>query len=183
MPVLKGPSVLLRPLEHRDYSRVFPWYNAPDIVAPFDRFSVDSFDGFVHEVESAASDPTSLAPRFVVERRKEGDVVGVLGYYRAHPVLEFLDIWYVLGDPEARGHGLGREAVGLLVDHLFGSTEVERIGATCDVENVASYRLLERLGFRWEGTMRSALFHHGGWHDVRFYGVTRAEWAARAPPI
>jgi RimJ/RimL family protein N-acetyltransferase len=70
----------------------------------------------------------------------------------------------------------------LLVDHLFRTEFVERVGATCDVDNVPSYRLLEGLDFRHEGTLRSALFHHGRWHDVRVYGVTRAEWVARSPP-
>ena len=181
MVVLEGASVRLRPLERPDYDRVFPWYNDPEIVAPYDRFSVDTFEEFVRSVESAAVDPNSLAPRFAVERRAEGDVVGVVGHYRAHPVLEYVDVWYVLGDPKARGYGVGRAAVELLVDHLYRTTPVERVGATCDVENVASYRLVEGLGFRWEGTLRAALFHHGRWHDVRVYGVTRAEWVARTP--
>jgi len=181
MPVLEGPTARLRPLRPSDYAAIFSWYNDPEVVAPFDRFSVDTFEGFVRAVESATDDPSSLAPRFVVERRTGGGPVGVVGHYLAHPVLEYVDVWYVLGDPAARGHGLGREAVGLLVDHLFRTTSVERIGATCDVENVASYRLVEGLGFRWEGTLKSALFHHERWHDVRVYGITRTEWGARDP--
>jgi RimJ/RimL family protein N-acetyltransferase len=181
MAVLEGASVRLRPLRSSDYAAIFSWYNDPELVAPFDRFSVDTFEGFVQAVESAADDPGSLAPRFAIERRDVPGPVGVVGHYRAHPVLEFVDVWYVVGDPAVRGQGLGREAVGLLVDHLFGTLSVERVGATCDVENVASYRLVERLGFRWEGTLRNALFHHQRWHDVRVYGITRKEWAARVP--
>ena len=181
MTVLEGPLVRLRPLTPSERREVFDWYNDPEIVAPFDRFSVDTFDEFVHAVETASQDPTSLAPRFAVERKDENKVVGVVGHYGAHPVLEYIDVWYVLGDRAARGRGLGREAVRLLTDHLFATETVERVGATSDVENVASYRLLEGLGFRHEGTLRSALFHHGRWHDVRVYGVMRSEWAARAP--
>lgn len=179
MTVLEGRSVRLRPLAPAEFSSVFAWYNDPEIVAPFDRFSVDTFDAFSDAVASASGDPTSLAPRFAVEVREGSRVIGVVGYYRAHPVLEYLDVWYVLGDRAARGRGYGRESVQLLTDYLFASTSVERVGATCDVENAPSYRLLERLGFRHEGTLRSALFHHGRWHDVRVYGVTRAEWAAK----
>ncbi len=180
MDVLEGPSVRLRPLRASDYPRVVAWYSDPELVAPFDRFSLDTFEEFVRAVESAGDDPASLAPRLVIERRSERDVVGVVGHYRAHPVLEYVDVWYVLGEPSARGRGLGRESVGLLVDALYRTTSVERVGITCDVENVASYRLVEGLGFRHEGTLRSALFHHGGWHDVRVYGLTRAEWSTRS---
>jgi len=182
MTVLEGPRVRLRPLAPPDLSSIFSWYNDPETVAPFDRFSVDTFDAFAQAVASAEGDPTSLAPRFAVERKDEGVVVGVVGYYHAHPVLEYTDVWYILGDRAARGHGFGREAVGLLVGHIFATDTSERVGATVDVENVASYRLLEELGFRLEGTLRSALFHHGRWHDFRVYGVTRSEWAAKPPP-
>jgi ribosomal-protein-alanine N-acetyltransferase len=181
MPELEGPNVRLRRLRAEDAPTLFPWYNDPEIVAPFDRFGVDSYDDFVRSLESAAGDPASLAPRYGVERRAERDLVGVVGHYRAHPVLESVDIWYVLGRREARGRGLGKEAVGLLVDQLFRAESLARIGATCDVENVPSVRLLEGLGFRREGTLRSILFHHGRWHDVYVYGVTRAEWTARRP--
>ncbi len=181
MPVLEGPHARLRPLTPPDYARIFAWYNDPEIVAPFDRFSVDTFEGFVSSVTSAGEDPASLAPRFAIERRAEGDVVGVVGYYRAHPVLEYTDVWYVLGEPAARGKGLGRESVELLVSHLFATTSVRRVGATCDTANVPSYRLLEGLGFRREGTLQSALFHHGAWHDVYVYGITAPEWALRKP--
>ncbi len=182
MTVLEGPTVRLRPIVPEEYRRVFSWYDDPEVVAPFDRFLVDDLESFARAVEAAGNDPASLAPRFGVERRSEGDLVGAVGHYRAHPVLEYVDVWYLLGERSARGRGVGREAVGLLVDQLFRTTSVERVGATCDVENVASYRLAEGLGFRLEGTMRSALYHHARWHDVRFYGVTRSEWSARSRP-
>ena len=181
MTVLEGSRVRLRPLTPAEYPSVFEWYNDPETVAPFDRFSVDTFDEFAAAVGAAPSDLTSLAPRFAVERKDERKVVGVVGHYRAHPVLEYTDVWYILGDRAARGKGFGREAVRLMVEHLFATTTPERIGATCDVENVASYRLLEGLRFRLEGTLRSALYHHGRWHDVRVYGITRAEWTSRPP--
>ena len=178
-PKLEGAQVRLRPLTPADFELVYGWYNDPEVIAPFDRFTVDSFDSFRASVETGANDPASLAPRFVVELRDEGRVVGLVGHYRAHPVLTLTDIWYVLGDPSVRGRGLGREAVGLLVDHLFHADALGRVGATTDVDNTPSYRLLEGLGFRREGVLRSGLFHHGRWHDVAVYGITRAEWASR----
>ncbi|HUJ78507.1 MAG TPA: GNAT family protein [Thermoplasmata archaeon] len=182
MVVLEGAVARLRPIAAAERPPIFDWFTDPALVAPFDRFVLDTYDEFVRSVNAAPGDPTSLAPRFAVERRPEGDLVGVVGYYRPHPVLESIDVWYVLGRPEARGRGIGSEAVGLLVGHLFATEAVERIGATCDVENEPSRRLLERLGFRREGTMRLTLFHHGAWHDVHVYGVTRAEWSRRGPP-
>jgi RimJ/RimL family protein N-acetyltransferase len=174
-----------------DLEAVFDWYNDPEIVAPFDRFSVDSLDAFAAAVQAAPDDPRSLAPRYVVERKDDGRRLGLVGYYLPHPVLETIDVWYVVGATAERGKGYGKEAVGLLVTELFNAQPLERVGATCDVENQPSRHLLESLGFRVEGTIHQALYHHGRWHDVRAYGVTRAEWSSafgasrkstRAPP-
>jgi RimJ/RimL family protein N-acetyltransferase len=180
LPTLEGYHLRLRAPRRADTLTLFNWYNDPETVAPFDRFTVDTLSDFETALAGAAEDPQSLAPRFVVERKSDDRVLGFVGHYRAHPVLELTDVWYVLGERSERGKGYGREAVGLLVDYLFHAMPIQRVGATVDVENVPSFKLLERLGFRREGVLVSALFHHGTWHDVAVYGVTRSEWAAKS---
>lgn len=79
------------------------------------------------------------------------------------------------------GKGLGTEAVGALVDALF-ARGIERATATLDPLNLRSARLLERLGFRYEGRAVGAAFVRGAWLDDDRYGVTapeRADWVAR----
>ena len=182
MVVLEGTKLRLRPLEAADLLRVFEWYQDPELVSPYDRFFSDTYDSFARSVQEAADDALSLAPRFAVEPLGTTGAIGVVGHFQSHPVLETVEVWYLIADPSARGHGYGREAVGLLVDHLFRTTSVERVGATCDVENAASARLAEGLGFRREGTLQRAFHHHGRWHDVYLYGITRAERAGPRPP-
>jgi [ribosomal protein S5]-alanine N-acetyltransferase len=180
MVTLEGRIVRLRPIAPGERATIAEWYRDPELVAPYDRYSTETDEEFARSLDAAEGDDTSLAPRWGIERRVEGDLVGVVGYYAPHPVLEFLDLWYVVAAREARGQGVGREAVELLLDHLFRTKTVERIGATCDVENAPSSHLLEGIGFRREGTLRLALYHHARWHDVHVYGITRAERQARA---
>jgi RimJ/RimL family protein N-acetyltransferase len=179
---IEGPRVRLRVPNASDPAVLFEWYTDPERVAPYDRYAGETFEGFRDSMLSAADDPVSLAPRFVVERREGGAPIGCVGYYVAHPVLSVLEVWYLIADPSVRGEGLGSEAVGLLIDFLFRASAVERVGASCDVENLASCRLLEKLGLRREGELRAALHHHGRWHDTAAYGITRSEWSARGAP-
>lgn len=178
---LGGPRIRLRRSRPDDLDRLFEWYNEPEIIAPFDRFEISSREEFETDVDTALHDPAALGPRFVVERKEDGLLLGFVGYYRAHPVLSLTDIWYVLAHLEARNQGYATEAVEILVDYLFKSEEFPRVGAATDIENTASYRLLERVGFRREGELREALFHHGRYHAVYLYGLTRAEWLGRVP--
>jgi RimJ/RimL family protein N-acetyltransferase len=174
--VLEGEKVRLRPAGEADVDRLVGWYRDPERSSPFDRYGTESREELAASLRGAPGDPGSLAPRYVIERRSDGISVGCVGHYRAHPVLALLDVWYLVGEPSARGGGLGSEAVRLLTTHLFASTAYERVGATCDVENLPSARLLERIGFRREATLPSTLYHHGRWHDVAVYGVRRSEW-------
>lgn len=174
---LKGPRVALRVPAPEDVPLLFRWLNDPDAIAPWDRFEVDSYDALRDAIRDAPQDPRSLAPRFLLTLGAEGGrPIGVVGYFDSYTALETVDVWYAICLPEERGKGYGSEAVELLVDYVFSHRPVERVGATSDVENPASWKLLEHLGFTREGTLRRALFHHGLWHDVAIYGLNRAEW-------
>jgi RimJ/RimL family protein N-acetyltransferase len=74
-----------------------------------------------------------------------------------------------------RSKGLGREAFALLTDHLFDAHDAERVQASTWVENAAMRRVLERLGFKYEGTMRGFMPSPRGRDDYAMYGITRFE--------
>ena len=63
-----------------------------------------------------------------------------------------------------------------MLTHLFATYDVERVQAHCVEENVTSARVLEKLGVRYEGTHRSALFHRGRFWDLRMYATLRGDW-------
>jgi RimJ/RimL family protein N-acetyltransferase len=174
---LQGEKVYLRPPSNADTSLLFDWMNDPEAIAPFDRFEVESFRSMEEAIHRSSEDPTSLAPRFLVVKRKGDTPIGVVGYFKSNTALDTIDVWYAITVEKERGMGNGREAVKLLVDYLFAHFRVERVGATSDIDNPASKGLLRSLGFREEGKLRRALFHHGEVHDVVVYGITRSEWS------
>ncbi|MEO6713505.1 MAG: GNAT family protein, partial [Mycobacteriales bacterium] len=59
--------------------------------------------------------------------------------------------------------------------HLFATTDVFRIEASTDVENVAEQRSLERAGFTREGVLRRAQFRSGAYHDIVLYSRLRTD--------
>jgi RimJ/RimL family protein N-acetyltransferase len=79
--------------------------------------------------------------------------------------------------PAHQRRGFGAEAVGALVTRLF-EAGIHRVEASLDARNVASARLLERLGFRHEGTAISAELADGEWCDVAYYAMLRDEHEA-----
>lgn len=80
--------------------------------------------------------------------------------------------------PETRGRGVGSTAVRLLIEHLFATTEVDRVEASTDYENIASQKALARAGMRREGVIRGGQFRHGERRDMIAYSVLRDELAS-----
>lgn len=83
--------------------------------------------------------------------------------------------------PSERGKGYGTEAVQILVDYLFLSRDLVRIQAFTELGNMASQRLLDKVGFKREGTIRKSMFIRGEWRDLLLYSILREEW--REPSI
>ena len=70
------------------------------------------------------------------------------------------EIGYALTTPH-QGQGLMTRALGELMRDLFTRTAIERLEARCAVDNAASARVLEKLGFVREGRLRR-YFRLGG---------------------
>ena len=89
--------------------------------------------------------------------------------------MRYAEIGYQIGKAW-QGRGIGRAAVRRLVDLIFDSGGVDRIIAYVAEENIASYRLIEGVGFIHEGTMREHYIIRGRRVNERVYGLLRHEW-------
>jgi [ribosomal protein S5]-alanine N-acetyltransferase len=75
-------------------------------------------------------------------------------------------------DQAVAGRGVMPTALALVVDHCFGSARLHRIEANIRPENVASQRVVEKLGFREEGLHQRYLAIDGAYRDHIGYAVT-----------
>ncbi|MCW3817159.1 GNAT family N-acetyltransferase [Micromonospora sp. DR5-3] len=88
------------------------------------------------------------------------------------------EIGYVI-HPDHWGRGLGTEIAGLLLRLAFAQVGLHRVEATARPDHVASWRVLEKVGMRREGSSRDHLFVRGAWWDSVRYGVLATDrWPA-----
>ena len=78
--------------------------------------------------------------------------------------------------PSERSKGYCTEAVKMMVDYLFLSKDIVRIQAHTDARNIASQRVLEKAGFKKEGTFRQEYSVRGEWRDSCIFGIIRQDW-------
>jgi [ribosomal protein S5]-alanine N-acetyltransferase len=118
------------------------------------------------------------AAQFAICIRDQNDlVIGnalLFGFSAEHEIAE---MGYVIGR-EHWGQGYVAEAMQPLVAFAFESLNCHRLQAKLAADNRASARVLEKLGFVYEGTTREDFSKEGIRSDTAFYGLLRREWRA-----
>ena len=154
-------------MEREDLPLYVEWINDPGFFGEYNPLE--------HTTKAEMEKNFDTAPpekrRFFIEK-KDGTKIGVVNTF---PVGELLEIGFTLIASQ-RGKGYGTEAVTILVDYLFLSRDIVRIQATTDLRNIASQRVLEKVGFKKEGVVRKSMFIHGDWRDLLLYSILREEW-------
>lgn len=90
------------------------------------------------------------------------------------------EVGYALAT-EHQGRGVMSRALDLLLSDLFARTRIERVEARCATDNSASRRVLERVGFVREGTLRSYFRLHGRRVDNHLYAVLKEDREGARP--
>ena len=176
-PVLQTPRLTLRPMTAADSEAVYKM-----IAASRESFArwfgwarsstLDAVKDYVQEAEEAMAMGTVW--HYVV-LTQQGSLIGRVGLIGIDPVNFSAELGYMLRT-DFEGKGLMTEAAQRFLTYAFDDGGLHRITAYADVENEASQRVLTRLGFMPEGTMRHMARHpERGWCDHQAYGLLEGE--------
>ena len=79
----------------------------------------------------------------------------------------------------AWGKGFATEAAQAMLQWAFETLDLNRVQSEADTRNAASARVLEKLGFVREGTLRENCIVDGDVSDSWVYGLLRRDWESR----
>jgi len=109
---------------------------------------------------------------FAVER--DGELVGSIGYDLGSGERAGTAVIGYYFKPAAWGRGLATDAVRVVTAHLFASPAIHRVWANVMAPNRASARVLEKVGYAHEATLRASILDRDGErHDELIYARTR----------
>ena len=169
--LLEGKLVNLRVMEKEDLPLFAEWVNKPEVFGEYNPLIQMSRT----EIEKNYGEKKLEQTEFFIEG-KDGSRIGYIWHFNVmHPAGKLLEIGYFLV-PSERGKGYCTEAVNIMVDYLFLSKDMIRIQACTELRNIASQKVLEKVGFKKEGTIRKSIFNRGEWKDAYLYSILREEW-------
>jgi len=175
-PTLHTSRLLLRPFGAADADAIYALQSDPRVLrywdAPpwSDRVRAERFLASCKEIEQAGT-----GARLAIERA--GDGGGFIGWcclMQWNPDHRSASIGYCFGE-SAWGQALATEAADAMLQWAFDTLDLNRVQAQTDTRNLASARVLEKLGFVREGTLREDCVVNGEVSDSWIYGLLRRE--------
>ena len=175
---LKTNRLLLRPFREADLEAFAAYRSDPEVVryqSWSTPYTLSQASAFLHEMQSVQAGAPGAWLQLAVERLAQPGLIGDCAFQ----VLADDPMQAQIGFSFAQAYqkqGYACEAVAALLDYLLTTLGLHRVSATCDAENSASARLLERVGMRREGHMIENIWFKGGWGSEYFYAILQSEW-------
>jgi RimJ/RimL family protein N-acetyltransferase len=163
----------LRAITIADWPAIHRYMSDPAVTAWLPEGGLDAAGARAFAEMNAVRDAKNLAVLVVAS----GELIGHMVFHpwvapRTH------EIGWVFGTRHHR-QGYATEAARSLLACAFEGLGCRRVIATCQPENVASWRVMEKLGMRREGHFRACIPHPSGdWWDEYFYALLAEEFFA-----
>lgn len=178
-PTLQTARLVLRPYSLDDSADLVRLAGAREVAAttlriPHPYREQDALD-FI--ASSRADAELGLSLRLAITLRASGAFCGGIGL-RMSPAHHRAELGYWLGLPYW-GSGYATEAAQALVRYGFQTLGLHRIYASHVVGNVASGRVLQKIGMHHEGCLRNHICKWDQFLDLEFYGMLRSDLPAQ----
>jgi RimJ/RimL family protein N-acetyltransferase len=114
------------------------------------------------------------AEKFAVVLRDENRVIGHIVFHKY-----FGEHTYEIGwvfNPKYYNQGYASEAAQGILKFSFEEMHLHRVIATCQPENIASSRVMEKIGMRREGYFKKCIPAGNEWWDEYYYAILKEEW-------
>ena len=179
-PLIETPRLLLRAVRPGDADDLFAYARDPEIS----RFTTWNAYGSVadaHRFLRIVLDQyrTGKIGLWGIEHRATQRFIGTIGLTGEGEAGAFVhgraELAYALSR-EFWNQGLITEAAHAIVDFGFTSWDLNRIEARCLVPNLASARVMEKIGMKFEGILRQHIYVKGAFHDLKIYAILKNDW-------
>lgn len=175
-PTLRTDRLRLRPFNESDSDSLFALQSNAYVLRYWDsppwsdRSRADHFIKACREMADVGT-----GTRLAVERVADDVFIGWCSLSRWNPDFRSASMGYCFDDA-VWGRGFATEAGRALLQWAFDTLDLNRVQAETDTRNLASARVLEKLDFVREGTLREDCVVNGEVSDSWIYGLLRRQW-------
>jgi [ribosomal protein S5]-alanine N-acetyltransferase len=174
---LTTDRLILRDFVEDDWPAVLAYQSDPRYLRYYEwtHRTAEEVQEFIGWFLRAQAEQPRIRFQLAVVLKANGQLIGNCGIRKAAPDARQADIGYELA-PDYWGNGYATEAARAVVHFGFTQLRVHRIHADCVADNLASARVLEKIGMTLEGCLRENQYYKGRWWDTLLYAMLESDW-------
>jgi len=176
IPLLKTKRILLRPFTISDVPELLVLMKDKEIS---DRTLYIPYP-YTEEnaVDWIAAQSTDLEEQngvvFAVTNLSDGELMGAVGLTFI-PKYNQAEMGYWIGK-KFWNKGYISEAAAKVLEYAFEEVNLKRVHAHYIITNPASGKVMEHIGMKYEGTLRSHIIKNGEYMDIVMYGILKEDF-------
>ena len=106
---------------------------------------------------------------WLITLKSDGKIIGSISL-NVYDFNESVEFNYAIDD-RYKGKGYMTEALNCIKAYSLDEIRVNRIFGGCEINNIASKRVMEKCFFEYEGTLKNYLKLGDGYHDMHLYSI------------
>ncbi len=170
---LETDRLLLRKMSMADAADVFAYASDPEVSKYTSWSTHQAIADSQQFLESVIAKYEAGQPMdWGIEHKGDRKLIGTCGFASWDCTHARAEIGYVLSR-QYWGQGYMTEAVKAVISFGFHVMMLNRIQATCMVDNLASARVMQKAGMNYEGTLREYAFFKDRYCDLKFYATIK----------
>lgn len=174
---LETDRLILRPFKIEDAEEVFNNWASDDEVTKYltwpTHSSVEMSRSYMEFCINGYNEKNVY--QWGMELKNSHELIGNISVVKIIDEIDSVELGWVIGS-KWWGNGYTAEAAERLLEFFFTEVSVNRICAGHDIDNPNSGRVMQKIGMKYEGTLRQSGKNNQGIVDVANYSVLREEW-------
>ena len=157
-------GIYLRLMTYEDTDKIVAWRNSPMVRSKFIYQAPFTREGHLHWVHSMVE--TGKVVQFIICEQESHRMLGsvyIRDIDRTHHKAEY---GIFIGEPDARGRGIGTAAAKLMLRYCFEEEKLHRVYLRAFADNLQAVRSYEKAGFVREGLLREDVCIDGEYRDI-----------------
>lgn len=170
LKLFKTSRLFLRKITINDHENIYKGLSHPEVIK-FYGVSYSSFEETKEQMiwyENLEKSGAGLW--WSIRLKNDNSFCGAIGYNDYNPIDHKAEVGFWLL-PDFWGKGIIIESAETVLKHLFRETHLHRIEAFVEDGNKNSEKVLKKLGFRYEGTMKECERKNNRYIDIHLFAL------------
>ncbi|UCC20850.1 MAG: GNAT family N-acetyltransferase [Promethearchaeota archaeon] len=174
-PFIKGTTIDLCPRNSKYANLYIRWKNNPKVRKYARNIIPRTIEDQKKRFETS---PGGLTDHISLDiwHKKDKKLIGQIGLGHINWVSGWANAFLQIGEPDYWNKDIGTETTNLIAEYAFNELNLNKLHGGVAVDNIGSWSVAEKIGFKFEGIRKHEMYIDGRYVDTKVFRLLKEDW-------